>query len=153
VMFSKLTAGALTATMSAALKPYAGITTNNTIWSCDSTATDDAGTAFQAYIETKEYGKLGFHHALREGTLVGEVASGVTITVTLITDNGASSAVTGTALLTAVGTETRTQKKLEGMQTAGVYSYRLRLGDGSVASNQWALDGITIPIEEQEQVA
>lgn len=153
VMFAKLVSGALGASMSASLKPYAGITTNNTIWSCDSAATDDAGTAFQAYIDTKEYGRLGFNHALREGTLVGEVASGVTITVTLFTDNGLSSAVTGTALLTASGSETRVQKKLEGMQTAGVYSYRLRIGDAAAVANQWTLDGITIPIEEQEQVA
>ncbi len=45
--------------MTRALKPYKGISSaNNTIYKCD-TGTDDAGSAFQAYIDTKPLAPFG----------------------------------------------------------------------------------------------
>jgi hypothetical protein len=147
VMFSN-TVGA---TMSRDLKPYIGqVDANNTIWKCDSTATDDAGTTYQAYVDTREYGRIGANHSLRDGTLIGQVASGVTVTVTARSDFGLEGSAIGTALLTAAGSETRVQKRLEGLQTAGVGTFSLRVGDGSAASNQWTVDAVLANVTEQE---
>lgn len=137
------------ASMSAALKPYVGITTNNTIWKCD-TGTDDAGAAFQAYIDTKEYGEIGKNHAVREGVLIAEAASGVTITVTPKGDNGLQDGQAGTALLTASGSETRVNKRLEGMQHAGAGTFRFRIGDASAVANAWTIDAMTSHVTVQE---
>jgi hypothetical protein len=147
VMFSN-TVGA---TMSRDLKPYIGQTdTGNAIWKCDSTATNDAGTNFQAYVDTREYGRIGANHSLRDGTLIGQVASGVTVTVTARSDFGLEGSATGTALLTAAGSETRTQKRLEGLQTAGVGTFAFRIGDSAAASNQWTVDAVLANVTEQE---
>ena len=139
------------ATMSRDLKPYIGqVDAANTIWKCDSTATDDAGTTFQAYVDTKEYGTLGMNHGIRDGVLVGQAASGVPVVVTAISDFGFNSDAAATATLTAVGAETRVQKRLEGLQTAGVGTFRLRIGDSGAISNQWTVDGIVLNVTEQE---
>lgn len=146
VMFSSTVA----ASMSAALKPYVGITTNNTIWKCD-TGTSDAGTPFQAYIDTKEYGVIGMNHAIREGVLIAEAASGVTITVTPKGDNGLDDGQAGTALLTASAAgESRVNKRLEGMQHAGAGTFRFRIGDSAAISNAWTIDAMTSHVTEQE---
>ncbi len=147
VMFSNTVAAA----MSRDLKPYIGqVDNNNVIWKCDSTATDDAGSTFQAYVDTKEYGRIGMNHAIRDGVLIGQVASGVTLTVTARSDFGLAGSATGTALLTAAGSETRTQKRLEGLQTAGVGTVAFRIGDSAVASNQWTVDAVLVNVTEQE---
>jgi hypothetical protein len=137
------------ATMSLALKPYFAMVQANTIWKCDA-GTDDAGTDFQAYVDTKEYGEIGKNHAIRQGVLIGEVASGVTITVTPSGDFGLTSGVAGTALLTATASETHVNKRLEGLELAGVGSFRLRIGDASAADNAWTVDAITTHVTLQE---
>lgn len=147
VMFSNTVAAA----MSRDLKPYTG-TYNavNTIWKCDSTATADDGTTFQAYVDTREYGTLGKNHSLRDGVLIGQVASGVTITVTARSDFALETSAAGTALLTAAASETRVQKRLEGLQTAGVGTFTLRIGDSAAASNQWTVDAVLANVTEQK---
>jgi hypothetical protein len=148
---STMMSNTMGATMSRDLKPYIGQTDNgNTIWKCDSTATNDAGTNFQAYVDTREYGRIGANHSLRDGTLIGQVASGVTVTVTARSDFGLEGSATGTALLTAAGSETRTQKRLEGLQTAGVGTFAFRIGDSAAASNQWTVDAVLANVTEQE---
>jgi hypothetical protein len=147
VMFSNT----VSAAMSRDLKPYIGqYDGNNRIWKCDSTATDDAGTTYQAYVDTREYGRIGANHSLRDGVLIGQVASGVTVTVTARSDFGLEGSATGTALLTAAGSETRTQKRLEGLQTAGVGTFSLRIGDSTAASNQWTVDAVLANVTELE---
>jgi hypothetical protein len=145
VLFSS-TVGAL---MSTALKPYYGMVAANTIWKGD-TGTDDAGTTFQAYVDTKEYGEIGKNHGVRDGVLIAEVASGVTITVTPIGDNGLQSGQAGTALLTAASSETRVNKRLEGLQTAGAGTFRFRIGDAAAVANTWTLDSMTSHVTIQE---
>lgn len=149
---SVMFASTVAAVMSAALKPYAGITTNNTIWRCDSAVTTDNGTNFQAYVDTREFGTVGSHHAVREGVLIGEVASGVTITVSVISDFGLSASVSATAVLTAAGSETRVQKRLEGLQTAGVGTFRLRIGDSAALAQLWTLDAALVNVTTQESL-
>lgn len=147
VMFS----GTLGVTMSSALKPYIGYVTTTTIAECDTNATDDFGTTFRAYVDTKEYGTVGRNHAVREGILIGKAASGVTITVQPFSDFGLDSAASGTALLTAAGSETRVQKRIEGLQTAGIGTFRLRIGDAAAVSNGWVLEVIQTIVTEQER--
>lgn len=147
VMFSNTVA----ASMSRDLKPYIGQgTSTNRIWKCDSSATNDAGTNFQAYVDTKEYGALGRRHAVNSGVLVGQVASGVTITVTARSDFALETNAAGTAVLTAAASETRVQKRLDALQTAGVGTFAFRIGDGSAASNQWTVDAVLVYVEQQE---
>jgi hypothetical protein len=139
------------ATMSRDLKPYIGQAgAVNRVWKCDSTATNDAGTDFQAYVDTKEYGTLGTNHSLRDGVLIGQVASGVTLTVTARSDFALETSAAGTALLTAAASETRVQKRLEGLQTSGVGTFTLRIGDSAAASNQWTVDAVLANVTEQE---
>jgi hypothetical protein len=146
VVFSNTVA----ASMSRDLKPYIGQTTVNTIWKCDSTATDDAGTAFQAYVDTKEHGTLGMNHGIRDGVLIGQAATGVTVTVTARSDFGLESSASGSALLTAAGSETRVQNRLDGLQTASVGTFALRIGDSAGLSTQWTVDAVIVNVTEQE---
>lgn len=135
-------------------KPYiAGVVSSGEMYRCDDdSVTADDSVAFQAYVQTKEYAPAGIAHncALGEPQLIGQVASGVTITVTAYSDFGLSSAVSGTALLTASGSETRVSKKLEGFQTAGIGTCSFRIGDGSALSNQWTVEAVEIPVMLQE---
>lgn len=146
VMFSN-TVGA---TMSRDLKPYIGRTANNTVWKCDSTATDDAGTTFQAYVDTKEFAPagLGSNVSLQEPSVLAVAATGVTLTVTGRVDHGLRADPTGTVLLTASGTETRVQRKAEGFAGAEAGSVAFRIGDSAAASNQWTVDAVIVPFRE-----
>jgi hypothetical protein len=147
VMFANTVAAA----MSRDLKPYIGQTEgNNRIWKCDSTATDDAGTTFQAYVDTKEYGTLGMNHGIRDGVLVAQAASGVNIVTTIVSDFTLNSDAASTVSLTATSSESRVQKRLEGLQTAGVGTFRLRIGDSGAISNQWTVDAVIVNVTEQE---
>lgn len=147
VMFSET----LGVSMSHKLKPYIGYVTSTAIYECDTNATDDAGTTFRAYVDTKEYGTVGRNHAIRQGVLIGQVASGVTITVQPISDFGLdTTGAVGTALLTAAASETRVQKRLDALQHAGVGTFRLRIGDAAAIANQWTIDAVQTNVIEQE---
>lgn len=134
--------GTIGVTMSQALKPYIGYVTATALYECDTNATDDNGTAFQSYVDTKEYGTIGMSHDIREGVLIGNVASGVTIAVTPITAFGLATVGGGTVLLTAAGSETRVQKRIEGLQTVSDGTFRLRIGDSAAVSNGWTVDAV-----------
>lgn len=137
------------ASMSVALKPYFAMVQANTIWKTD-TGTTDAGTAYQAYIDTKEYGSIGFNHAVREGVLIAEVSSGVTITVTPKSDYGLTDGQSAAVSLTAAGSESRINRRLEGLQQAEAGSFRLRIGDSAAVSNAWTLDAVSVHVTEQD---
>lgn len=140
------------ATMSRNLKPYIGQAgAVNRIWKCD-TGTDDAGTDFQAYVETRPEtpAGLGTNVSVTDPILVAEAASGVTITVTPISDFGLASTQAGTALLTAAGSETRVIKRVEGLQASGVGTIAYRIGDAAAADNAWTLDALQVTAHPQE---
>ncbi len=150
VMFSNTVA----ASMSSDLKPHLGFASaTGSILKCDSSATDDIGVPFQAYVETKEYGAIDKRHSIRDGVLIGQVASGVTVTVNARSDFGLDGNPSGSALLTAAGSETRVQKRLEGLQTAGIGTFAFRIGDASAASNQWTVDAVAVNVTEQEALS
>lgn len=138
------------ASMSVLQKPYFGMVQANTIWKAD-TGTDDAGTPFLARIDTKEYGEIGKNHSVRQGILIAEVASGVTITVLPIIDFGLNAGDAGTALLTeGTGSATRVNKRLEAMQVAEAGTFRFRIGDSAAVSNHWTLDAMTAHVTVSE---
>jgi hypothetical protein len=147
VMFSN-TVGA---TMSRDLKPYIGYhDAVNTIWKCDTSATNDAGNNFQAYLDTREFGTLGMNHAIRDGVVIAQAASGVNVAVTARTDFAFNGDATATVSLTPVASENRVQRRLEGLQTAGVGTFTLRIGDTGAISNQWTVDAVIVNVTEQE---
>jgi hypothetical protein len=148
VMFSNT----ISASMSRDLKPYVSQTgAGNRAWKCD-TGTDDNGTAFKAYVDTKavEPGGPGFMGAVGDAQLLAQVSSGVTITDIITADFGVQT-VTGTALLTADGSETRVTRRIEGSALRGdVRFVQHRIGDASAVSNTWTLDRLVFPLGKQE---
>lgn len=152
VMFSETIA----ASMSRSQKPYFGYTGAVQLWRGDTSATDDAGTAFQAYIESKPLvpwglGKLG-------GTalplfLVAKAQSGVTIRCTTIVNEDATGmSYTSDLLLTPTGTETRIFRKFEDASISAANCFRIRLGDAAAVANTWNLDALMCPLVQQGEL-
>jgi hypothetical protein len=137
-------ANTIGATMSRDLKPYvARAAMVSVIGKCDSSATDDYGDTYQAYIDTREYASpAGLDHDLAsmEGFVVAKAASGVTISVTPTHGYGQQTITAGTVSLTPSGSETRLRRKMEGMQTADAPSVSYRVGDAAAVSNGWQID-------------
>lgn len=152
VRCATLFANTLGASMSRDLKPYVGQTGAAVrLWKAD-TGTDDNGTNFQAYVITKaiEPGGPGYNGGVGDSMLLAKAASGVTITDTITADYGIQT-TTGTALLTAAGSETRVTVRLEGSALSGdVRFIQHQLGDASAASNAWTLDRLVTPLVKHE---
>ena len=135
--------------MSRDLKPHIGQSGGAVrIWKGD-TGTDDNGTAYKAYIVTKDFepGGQGVYGEVGDIELLAKVSSGVTITATVTGDfgEGTTKQATGTALLTAIGTETRISKRLEGSALSGDVKFiRIQIGDAAAVSNSWSLDRIVV---------
>lgn len=150
---SALFSNTLGASMSRDLKPHIGRSTGTTILKCDSSsATDDAGTTFQAYVKMRPIlpaGNFGQNFGIGQTTILAKSASGVTITQTIDKDFGVESP-TSTALLTPAASETRVIREFEGSQMSGAGSIQIQLGDGSAVSNSWTLDALCIPVTGQE---
>lgn len=140
------------ATMGLALVPYytAG-DTNNILFRGD-TGTDDAGTAFQAYVTTRPLPVAdGAHKAgLKGGILMGEASSGVTITVTMNRDFGRQTR-SATATLTALGSEARVEKYIEDLDLTDARFVAFQIGDGAAASNDWNLDRLIVFTTQPQQ--
>ena len=140
--------------MTRALKPYIGQHGGNgRIWKCDS-GTDDAGTDFQAYIDTKPYMPAGWGRNVRvdDPLVVAKVASGVTLTVTPLSDFGKATTQAGTTLLTGSGgSETRVEVRAEGLQMSGAGAIAFRVGDSAAADNYWAVDALIAHAQPQEE--
>jgi hypothetical protein len=90
------------------------------------------------------------NHGIRDGVLVAQAASGVNIVTTIVSDFTLNSDAASTVSLTATSSESRVQKRLEGLQTAGVGTFRLRIGDSGAISNQWTVDAVIVNVTEQE---
>ncbi len=142
----------LGASMSFDRKPYIGRASGTAIWELDTSATDDAGTDFQAYVKTKplDLGSLGQNFSVGQTVLTAKAATGVTITQTLDRNYGLETR-TSTAVLTASGTETRVIKKFEASDLAQAAAVQISLGE-TTATDQalWSLDALEVPIMTQE---
>jgi hypothetical protein len=133
-------------------RPYVGSNvTAATIMQCDD-GTDDNGTAFQAYIETKPYalGGLGKNCAVGQSHLSAEATAGAEITQTLVADYGMETR-TSSCMLTATGVETRVQRQFDGSELNGAGVVQFRLGDASASSQTWNLDALMVPYSEREE--
>ena len=149
---SAMFSNTLAASMSRDLKPYMSRSGATAVLRCDTTATDDAGTAFQAFVKTRPIpvsGGDGRKVRLDEVYLLAAVQSGVTITLTVDRDFAAET-VTTTTVLTAAGTETRTLEKFEGSGMGEADYLQLQVGDGAAVANTWTLDALMIPVTTQE---
>lgn len=134
--------------------PYVGqVNGNGRVWRCDdSTANDDGGTAFQAYVETRDHALAGFGKKSRvnERHLIGRSKAGVTITCTVNRDAGVET-TTSTVSLTPVAAETILTPKFESGELAGCKIVRFRVGDGSaVTTGAWVLDAFAVIHSAQE---
>ena len=140
------------ATMSRDLKPYLAQAGPRRIWKCDSTALDDDGVTFRAYIDTKEYAPAGIgrNFLMNEPHLVAKAATDVVIAVTGKSNFGWREDSTGSVDLTPENTETRVQKKVEGFQNNSIGSVSLRIGDAAAVANQWTLDALIVPCVANE---
>ena len=154
---SVMFANSIGATMGFQMVPYIGssASTNVVKKADDSAVTADAGTAIQAYITTRPLapGGPGFNGEIGDLVVLAPAATGVTLTATITPDFGASPNQTGTALLTATGSETRVSRRLEGSAVAGAQFLQIQIGDGSAASNAWSFDHLVVPMSGQEAVS
>jgi hypothetical protein len=146
------------ASMARKLVPYIGRhDVNNVVMKLSESVTDDAGTTFQAYVDTKIYapGGLSKHFAITGGSVAAEPASGVTFSVTAFQEGtkdstNAASAVTDAVSLTPVGSESLVVRRLEAFQLAELRAMKLRMGDSSAVANTWTLDAVTITVQQAE---
>ena len=150
VMFSNT----LAASMSRDLKPHIGRSTGTVILKCDTADLDDAGTAYQAYVDLPDTHFAGIDHLCEIGTpiIVGSVGT-QSIAATMVRDYSEETRGPATVSMAAGGSETRTVKVIEGIETADAHAVRVRIGDSAaVASPLWVIDAVGIPVEAREMI-
>lgn len=152
VRTSTLFANTIGASMSRDLKPYIGQTGGNSrVWKTD-TGTDDTGTPFQAYVITKavEPGGPGNKGGVGDSLLLAKAGSNVMITDTVTADYGLQT-TTGTATLTASGSETRVSVRVEGSALSGDVTFiQHQVGDASPIANSWTIDRLIMTSSKHE---
>lgn len=143
------------ASMDLRLKPYVGYTGAVEVWKCDDTAAmDDAGTPYQAYVDTRSYAPWGLG---KKGGLVGEPfvianpSQGVTVQLTAYRNEGAESNRSKASLtdLSDTASAALVFAKFEGAALADTFSFRCRIGDATAISNSWNLQGLMAPWSNQ----
>lgn len=152
---SVMFADSIGATMGFSLVPYTGQDTGTgpyVIKAADRTATLDGAWKYQAYVTTRPLQVPGFKIAVGDAQVLAPAASGVTLTATVTPDFGASGTATGTASLTAAGSETRVTRPFVGSALAGAEFLQLTIGDAAPISNAWSFDRVTLPIQSQDPV-
>jgi hypothetical protein len=154
---SVMFAASIGATMGFATVPYIGGTVaNNRVIKCDDTAvSQDSSVSYQATITTRplEPAGPGMKGFTGDAIVLAPVATGVTLTATITPDFGAGTAKSGTALLTAAGSETRVSKRLEGSAIGAAQFVQITLGDSAAANNAWSFDRVTVPVGGQEPIS
>lgn len=151
---SCLFSNTLGASMSRDLKPHIGRSSGTTILKCDTADLDDAGTTFQAYVDLPDTHFGGIDHLCQIGTpiIVGVVGSH-SIAATMVRDYGEETRGATTVAMAAGGSEARTTKVIEGIETADAHAVRVRIGDSAaVASVLWRIDAVGIPVETRESL-
>ncbi len=151
---STMFATTIGATMSRSLKPYLGsASTANKIYKADDpTSLTDDGTNFQGYVIAKSFepGGAGMKGAIGDAVLMAPAATGVTLTVSFVPDFGASPFSTGTADLTAVGSETRVNVRVQDTNLVDAQFVQMNIGEAAAAAQAWSIDRVTIPYKPME---
>ena len=142
----------LGASMSRDLVPYVSDQGfNNRLLRCDTTDTDDNGTAFQATLRSRPY-ILNELNPVGLGTpyVIAEAASGVSLTVKFVLDFGRVER-SGTIDLTASGSETHVVKRVEALQSGDRASIiQVEVGDASAVASAWKLRRVYVPVAREE---
>lgn len=149
-------ANSIGATMGFPLVPYTGVggtASGEVTKAADSTVTTDRAGDFQASLTTRPLQVPGFRIAVGDAQILAPAAAGVTLTATVTPDFGASGTMTGTALLTATGSETRVTRPFVGSALAGAEFLQLTIGDAAAISNAWSFDRVVLPIQSQEPIS
>lgn len=151
---SCLFSGTVGASMSRKLKPYIGYTTSTAIWKCDTTDLDDAGTAYQAYIDSRSYAPWGLNRKggmSSEAMLISTPQAGVTLRLTIYRDEGSEALVSDANLtdFSDSGAAARVFPIFEDSKLADSFSFRCRIGDAQAIASTWNLDGLIIPVTRQ----
>lgn len=155
VYCSSLFSTTLGATVGRKLVPhvgYAGAATTQEIWKADTTDLDDAGTSFQAYIDSKSYIPWGLGHKgglIEEPIVIADVAPGITVHLTIYRDEGKETGVFNADLSAHSDSEAETLvfAKFDGAQLADSHSFRCRVGDLVATPGAWNLHGIVSPAD------
>jgi hypothetical protein len=153
VMFSNT----IGATMSRDLKPYIGQHgAAARLWKCDTSDTDDAGTAFQALVTLPDRHLGGIAHKCQTWNpiVLGSVGSH-TLRATYSRDYGADSRTADVTMsATSDGTaETRISKVFEAGETADADAVALSIGDSAAVASAWTIDAVVVPYESREEKA
>jgi hypothetical protein len=152
VMFSSSVGAAMSVDQSPYVSKVGGA--SPTVLKCDTSDTDDAGTAFQAYVTLpdRHYGDLNHECAITGAAALGSAGSH-TLTLTLTPDYGAETARTATATFTAAGSETRKLKAFEGAAVQDADAVQVKIGDASATANNWTLDALIVKTEQRMEQA
>lgn len=127
------------------LRPHVGRTTPS-VWQCDTSALDDNGTAFQAYILTKPYSvaSIGYFSGVNYIEVLAR-ASSTTLGLTIIQDFGLNQKVCQGVSLAPSASETRVVKEFEDAMLAKASTIQFQIGDTApIASPQWVIDALAI---------
>lgn len=134
------------------LAPYTAQAGTETILQWD-TGTDDDGTDFQAYIDTKEYAPagLGRNCSLVEPFVVGEAGTTALVSVSARTDFGKDTSDQHVVSLAPEFAETHVQRKVDGLQLSGIGTVRFRIGDAAATNPGFGtLDAFVATYESAE---
>lgn len=146
----------IAAAMSFRLVPYFGSTAanNRVIKGVDPAVTTDSSNPFQAGVRLRPFdpGGPGYLGQVGDALLVAAAASGVTISVTVTPDFGATPAVVGTALLTAAGSETLVSVRVAETALSGAQYVEYTIGDSGAIANAWTLHRFVVPGSRQDAV-
>lgn len=146
---SVMFAGTLGASMSHDLKPYIGYGGGTAIWACESaTTTNDAGTNFRAYVESKTTAPwgLGRQGGLKEeACLVAKAAPRTSVSLMVIRDDGAETTTSTLDLSPVTSAQETVFPQFDGSQLAGANVMKFRIGDVEAISNAWNLYALTAP--------
>lgn len=135
------------------LKPYVARYSTLAALRCDTTAQDDAGTAFQAYVDLPERHYAGLNHVshVTGATMLGSTGSH-SLRLTLTADYGAQPARTFDVPMAAQGTETRRRRVAEDAALAdGATSFAARIGDATATASTWSIDAILLAVEPRQE--
>ncbi len=140
----------LGASMSRDRVPYVSYQgTANKLLRCDTTDTDEDGTAYQALVKSRPYAlNNGQPFRVTCPMILAKVASGVTLTITADADFGRVTQ-SSTIDLTAnadEGSATRVWRKAEGIDLECEAFIQLQIGDSAAVANTWQIERIVMPV-------
>jgi hypothetical protein len=135
VMFSNTFAN----TRSRTRVPYVGLNTGTTLLRYDESATDDNGTAFQAYVTSGVVAQDTADIALQRAYLSASAQAGVAIQQALVRNFGDETDRTSDVLLTAEGSETTVLRKFEDAAVQDAWALQVTLGDAEDVASGWTI--------------